>query len=134
MVRIGRSKDGSDGLMPSWLPAVNKRVFNRIQGLWAPYVPPYAVILHKGRKSGNVYRTPVTAFRSGSTLAVPLPYGSGSDWVRNVLAAGFAGIERGGRFHRIANPRIVEAATAEDLPAVARAAGRFMRILVVDLV
>jgi hypothetical protein len=62
-------KAKADSLMPSWLPQVNKLITNPVQGLWAPYVPPYAVIVHRGRTSGRQYRTPVTAFRSGSRLA-----------------------------------------------------------------
>ena len=46
----------------------NKRVTNRIQGLYAWLVPPWAVILHRGRRSGRQYRTPLFAFRRGRTL------------------------------------------------------------------
>ena len=42
----------------------NKRVTNRVQGLYAWLVPPWAVILHRGRRSGRPYRTPLVAFRA----------------------------------------------------------------------
>jgi deazaflavin-dependent oxidoreductase (nitroreductase family) len=110
-------------LLPRSLARFNKVVTNRVQGLWAPYLPPYAVIVHRGRTSGTEYRTPVTAFRGGGALVVPLLYGDGSDWVRNVLAAGGGEVRRGGRVRRIVRPRVLESGRSvpeEDLPAVAR--------------
>lgn len=46
------------------------------------------MIHHRGRKSGREYRTPVKLFRRGDDYVITLPYGSGTDWVKNVLAAG----------------------------------------------
>ena len=43
----------------------NRVANNRIQGVYAWLVPPWAVILHRGRRSGRAYRTPVLAFRDG---------------------------------------------------------------------
>lgn len=131
MVSIRAQGASGDGMLPSWLPGINKAVFNRVQGLWAPYVPPYAVIVHKGRKSGNEYRTPVTAFRSGSTIAVPLPYGERTDWARNLLAAGRGGVERLGRLHRLTGPRVVT--DPAQLPAPLRPLTRYMKFLVADI-
>jgi hypothetical protein len=45
----------------------NKRATNRIQGLYAWLLPPWAVILHRGRRSGREYRTPLFAFRRDRT-------------------------------------------------------------------
>lgn len=92
------------------LARFNKRVTNRVQGLWAPWLPPWAVIVHKGRKSGREYRTPVLSWRSGNRLEVVLYYGAETDWVRNVLAAGEAGVVRGRRTWRLTAPRVVAAA------------------------
>lgn len=122
-----------DTFMPSWLAKVNKRVVNPIQGLWAPWLPPWAVIVHRGRRSGTEYRTPVLAARSGSSLYVTLYYGSRAQWVRNLRAAGGGEVIRRGRRRRIANVRIVESPTAEPLPRAMRVAARWMPILVADL-
>jgi deazaflavin-dependent oxidoreductase (nitroreductase family) len=119
--------------MPSWLAKVNKRVVNPIQRLWAPRLAPWAVIVHRGRRSGREYRTPVLAFRSGSSLCVTLFYGTGAQWVRNLQAAGGGEVIRRGERLRIENPRIVREAS-EPLPAAARAALRWMPILVADVV
>ncbi|MEO5876939.1 MAG: carboxymuconolactone decarboxylase family protein [Streptosporangiaceae bacterium] len=129
-----RAADDGDALTPPWLPAVNKVVTNRVQGLWAPYLPPYAMIIHRGRTSGRVYRTPVTAFRTGDRLVVPLFYGDRSDWVRNLLASSRGGAERLGRVHRLANVRISDVATDGDLvPAFARPVVGLVKILIADL-
>jgi deazaflavin-dependent oxidoreductase (nitroreductase family) len=98
--------------LPRSLARLNKRIFNRIQGTWAPYLPPWAVIVHKGRTSGRSYRTPVLAGRSGNRLVVVLFYGADTDWVRNVLAAGRAEVIRRGSTSELTNPRIVAAADA----------------------
>lgn len=58
----------------------NKLVTNRIQGLYAWLLPPWAVILHRGRRLSRQYRTPVLAFRRDQTLVIALVYGQESDW------------------------------------------------------
>src|SRR6185295_10215774 len=50
--------------------------------------PGFAIIEHKGRRSGRSYRTPVNAFRRGERLSIALTYGAEGDWVKNVLATG----------------------------------------------
>lgn len=122
-----------DPLMPSWLAKVNKRVVNPIQGLWAPRLAPWALIVHRGRRTGREYRTPVLAFRSGSSLYVTLFYGTGAQWVRNVRAAGGGEVIRRGRRRRLEHPRIVYDPSAEPMPRAARAAARVMPILVAEL-
>ena len=122
-----------DPFMPSWVAKTNKRVVNPIQGMWAPWLPPWAVIVHRGRRSGAEYRTPVLAARSGSSLYVTLYYGSGAQWVRNLRAAGGGEVIRRGRRRRIANVRIVESPSAEPLPRAMRVAARWMPVLVADL-
>jgi hypothetical protein len=63
---------------------LNKLVTNRIQGLYAWFLPPWAVILQRGRRSGRQHRTPVLAFRRDQTLVIALVYGQESDWLRNL--------------------------------------------------
>lgn len=50
---------------------------------------PLILIRHVGRGSGNLYQTPVWAFGHGARLLIPLTYGPATDWLRNVLAAGW---------------------------------------------
>lgn len=118
-------------LLPKSLARFNRVVTNRIQGVWAPFVPPFAVIVHKGRRTGREYRTPVLAFRAGKRLYVGLPYGSDTDWVRNLLARERGGMERLGRAGRLSEPRVVTG--GDDLPGAARLIVRHMDVLVADL-
>jgi deazaflavin-dependent oxidoreductase (nitroreductase family) len=48
------------------------------------------VIHHVGRHSGTNYVTPVGARVKNGKVLIPLTFGNGSDWVRNVRAAGGA--------------------------------------------
>ena len=89
----------------------NKRVTNRIQGLYAWLVPPWAVILHRGRRSGRQYRTPLFAFRRGRTLVIALLYGEESEWLRN-LRAGGGHVIRAGRTFVVGAPEVVDYAEA----------------------
>lgn len=84
--------------MPRWLPAINRRIVNPIQRLWAPYLPLYALIEHKGRKTGTAYRTPVLAFRRGNSVVVLLGYGDRTDWLLNVQAGGATIVRLGKRW------------------------------------
>jgi deazaflavin-dependent oxidoreductase (nitroreductase family) len=105
------------------LARFNKRVTNRVQGIWAPYLPPWAVIIHKGRLSGRRYRTPVFAWRSGDRLGVVLYYGERSEWLRNVLAAGGAEVRRAGRVWHLSDPRVLDATDPAVRGVVPRLAG-----------
>ena len=108
----------------------NRAVNNPIQGQYAWLLPPWVVICHRGRKSGRLYRTPVNAYKRGSTLAIVVLYGEESDWVQNVLAGG-GQVVRAGRTYELLNPRMVEADAAE---GVARAVGRLSgKVLLADL-
>jgi deazaflavin-dependent oxidoreductase (nitroreductase family) len=111
---------------------LNKRVNNPIQLQYAWLLPPWSVIVHRGRKSGRTYRTPVDAFRKGDTLAVVVLYGERSDWVRNLLAAGGGQVVRGGRTYSLRDPRLVSIEEAGDsISRPARAIGRASGKLVV---
>ena len=94
----------------------NKRVTNRIQGVYAWLVPPWAVILHRGRRSGRRFRTPLFAFRRGRTLVIALLYGEESDWLRN-LHKGGGHVIRAGRTFVVAPPEVVETKAAGSLLA-----------------
>ncbi|WP_179956878.1 hypothetical protein [Amycolatopsis anabasis] len=56
-----------------------------------------AAIRHTGRRTGKEYATPVVAVRAGDGFIVPLPYGTGVNWLRDVLASGLATTSSGWR-------------------------------------
>jgi deazaflavin-dependent oxidoreductase (nitroreductase family) len=105
----------------------NKRINNPIQGQYAWLLPPWSVVVHRGRKSGRVFRTPVDAFRKGDTLAVVVLYGERSDWVQNLIAAGEGQIVRGGRTYPYSNVRLVDAENAAN-EGVSKVGQRFGRM------
>jgi deazaflavin-dependent oxidoreductase (nitroreductase family) len=71
-----------------------------------PY-SPYAIVQHEGRKSGRIYTTPVVAREVEDGYVIPLPYGTGTDWCRNVMAANGAVIAVGGDAYAVGNPEII---------------------------
>jgi deazaflavin-dependent oxidoreductase (nitroreductase family) len=99
----------------------------------ARYLPTFAVVKHRGRKSGEEYETVVNAFRKGNVLAIVLAHGK-TNWVKNVLAAGEADVHLFGRDVHIVNPRVVPAGTDDPaLPFAARRAARSMGVFVADI-
>jgi len=86
-----------------------------------------AKIHHRGRRSGRLYVTPATARLNGDSFWVSLTFGSGSDWCRNVLAAGGCTITWHGEDYRTANPVVVP--RAEALRRAGRAFKRRERVM-----
>jgi deazaflavin-dependent oxidoreductase (nitroreductase family) len=115
----------SDGLAQ-----FNRLAFNRVVRTFAGRrLSPVAVVVHRGRRSGRRYRTPVLAFRADGGYAVALLYGADRDWVRNVLAAGGCTIERGGRQVELTAPVMVDAGTGMRwVPAPIRPGLRLLRV------
>ncbi|AFM15820.1 deazaflavin-dependent nitroreductase family protein [Mycolicibacterium chubuense NBB4] len=91
----------------------NKHVLNPAMMLLAGRKHWYAAVMrHTGRRSGAAYATPVVAERVADGFLVPLPYGTGVDWLRNVLAAGKATITVGGQSYDVVDPRVIDARSA----------------------
>lgn len=72
----------------------------------------YAVIQHKGRRSGRLYTTPVLAQPVADGFIIPLTYGTESDWGRNILAAGSCTIFWKGDAYAVRDPEIINRTTA----------------------
>jgi deazaflavin-dependent oxidoreductase (nitroreductase family) len=84
----------------------NKTGLNRITRRVAPWLPGFGVVVHRGRRSGRRYRTPVNVFATDDGYRFALTYGPDADWVRNVLAAGGCELETRGRTVRLVAPRL----------------------------
>ena len=89
-----------------------------------------SVIRHVGRKTGRPYETPVVPFATPDGFVIVLPYGPGTDWVKNVLAAGSATIVTEGETWLIDRPEVVPAAVA--LPHLPAKEQRSLRRFAVD--
>jgi len=76
------------------------------------WFPLYAILEHRGRRSGRPFRTPVVARRQADGFIVPMPWGEGTDWFRNVRAAGGGRIQWQGRRYDVADPQVIDMAHA----------------------
>jgi deazaflavin-dependent oxidoreductase (nitroreductase family) len=127
------SAPGVPMLFPAWVDRLQIKYMNPAIRRVARFLPTFAVVTHRGRKSGKSYETVVNAYRKGNALAILLGHGK-ADWVKNVLAAGEADLRLSGENMRITNPRIVPAGTrVEGLPFIVRLGGRRMGVLVADV-
>jgi deazaflavin-dependent oxidoreductase (nitroreductase family) len=106
--------------LPKRLARFNRLVTNPVLRPIARRLPGFAIVSHVGRRSGRAYRTPVNLYRSQDRYVIALTYGSDSQWVRNVLAAGAADIEtRGQRLHLV-EPEVVQDAQRYLVPGPVR--------------
>lgn len=71
-----------------------------------------SVIRHVGRKTGRSYETPMVPFATEDGFVIALPYGPGTDWLRNVMASGSATIVYEGNTYRVDQPELVPTAIA----------------------
>ncbi|MBC6456910.1 nitroreductase family deazaflavin-dependent oxidoreductase [Actinomadura sp. HBU206391] len=102
------------------LARFNRMFANRIVGRVIPRLPGFGAVHHRGRRSGREYRTPVKVFRRGDLYVLSLPYGSDSDWVKNVLAAGGCDLMTRGRRVPLVEPRLYVDDEQAEIPALIR--------------
>jgi deazaflavin-dependent oxidoreductase (nitroreductase family) len=72
------------------------------------WFPLWAVLEHRGRKSGRAYATPVLARRAPDGFVIPLPWGERTQWLKNVVAAGGATVRWKGTDHALVDPVIID--------------------------
>ena len=72
------------------------------------HVPLYVLLRHQGRRSGRAYATPVVGMRVPGGFAIPMAFGEGADWYRNIAASGSATIRRHGTEHRLSEPAAID--------------------------
>jgi len=105
---------------PKRFARFNRGVTNRVIPPLARRMPGFGIVLHKGRRTGRSYRTPVNAFQTPDGYVIALSYGSDSDWVQNVLAADGCALETRGRTVALFDPQIVRQNTHSDVPRFVR--------------
>ena len=93
----------------------NKAGLNRVTRHVAPWMPGFGLVIHRGRRSGRQYQTPVNVFPAADGYVLALTYGPDTDWVRNVLAAGGCELRTRGRTVRLVSPRLYH---DEDRPGI----------------
>ena len=76
---------------------------------------------HRGRRSQELYATPVWADPVSEGFLIPMPYGQDVDWVKNLLHSGEGVLQHRGVRYQIGFPRTVAAARARlELPRLTR--------------
>lgn len=98
----------------------NRAVTNRITRRFAGRARTFGIVIHRGRKSGRVYHTPVNVFQVPGGFLIALTYGRESEWVQNVLAAGGCALETRGGLYQLSSPVIVHDPALRFLPLPVR--------------
>ncbi|MGH1562395.1 nitroreductase family deazaflavin-dependent oxidoreductase [Mumia sp. DW29H23] len=108
--------------LPRRMRRMNRDGFNRLAVHVAPWLPGMGVVVHRGRRSGRAYRTPVMVFRHADRLVIALPYGTDTDWLRNVRAAAGASVVTRRRTLHVVDPHLVHDPERASVPAPVRLA------------
>ena len=101
--------------LPDRLARVNRRLTNPFMRTFAGRLPPFAIVLHRGHRTGRDHRTPVWAFPTPGGFVVALTYDPDRDWVRNTFAHGGCTLLRAGRHVPLADPTILHGAAGLQL-------------------
>jgi deazaflavin-dependent oxidoreductase (nitroreductase family) len=112
--------------IPKVIGQWNKAGLNRVTRHIAPWMPGFGVIVHRGRRSGRYYQTPVNVFGTSGGYVIALTYGPGTDWVKNVLAAGGCELRTRGQAIRLESPRLFHDETRAGIRPLER---QMLRIL-----
>jgi deazaflavin-dependent oxidoreductase (nitroreductase family) len=73
--------------------------------------PVFAVLEHRGRRSGRIYEAPVAARRVPDAFVISLAFGAQVDWYRNLVAAGGGSLRWRGRTYAVGTPEMIDADT-----------------------
>jgi deazaflavin-dependent oxidoreductase (nitroreductase family) len=107
--------------IPDGMRRVNKVALNRVTMPLCRWLPGMGVVVHRGRRSGKAYRTPVNVFpRPGGRYIVALTYGPDTDWLKNVLAAGGCELLSVGRRLELSAPRVIQDESRHEIRVVER--------------
>ncbi|MEV4143168.1 nitroreductase family deazaflavin-dependent oxidoreductase [Amycolatopsis sp. NPDC049691] len=107
-------------VLPKGLARFNRVVTNRINKYFVNRAPGFGLLVHKGRKSGKEYRTPLNVFRSDDGFVVALTYGPDTDWVKNVLAAESCTLITQRKNYRVHSPELVHDESRKAMPVPIR--------------
>jgi deazaflavin-dependent oxidoreductase (nitroreductase family) len=69
--------------------------------------PLWAVVHHRGRRSGRAYAVTVAIRASADAFTIALPWGEETQWLRNVVAANGCSVRWRGTDHVATTPRII---------------------------
>jgi deazaflavin-dependent oxidoreductase (nitroreductase family) len=76
------------------------------------FFPLWAVVHHRGRKTGRALSVPVAVQATPDAFLIALPWGPGTNWVRNVQAAGGCVVRWRGVDREVSRPELLGRAEA----------------------
>ena len=110
--------------IPKWVARMNRFATNPLARMVAGWAPGFAIVRHRGRKSGRTYSTPVNIFEIGGReggFAIALTYGADVDWLKNVMAAGGCTVRYRRREIDLTDPEFIGTSEGMELmPALVR--------------
>jgi deazaflavin-dependent oxidoreductase (nitroreductase family) len=83
-------------------------------------LPTFGVIVHTGRRTGRVYRTPVNVFGRDGGFVIALTYGPDVEWLKNCLASGGCRLQTRGRWWELSEPRVYHDERRQAMPQPVR--------------
>ena len=95
-------------------------LINPLTRLLAGWMPGFGLLTYRGRTTGRIYHLPINVFERGEHYIFVLTYGSESQWVKNVLAAGGCEMRVRGRDVRLVEPELIVDPPWELIPWPAR--------------
>jgi deazaflavin-dependent oxidoreductase (nitroreductase family) len=107
---------------------LNRRATNHVLTPLLRRLPGFAVVHHVGRRSGRAFQTPVNVFAAAHGYVIALTYGPGTDWTRNVLAAGGCELEVRGRRVRCTAPVVFHDPSAGRIARPVRPILRLLKV------
>lgn len=107
--------------IPDRMRQVNKVALNKLTKPLARWLPGLGVVVHRGRRSGKAFQTPVNVFpRPGGRYVLALTYGADTDWVKNVLATGGCELLTRGKRIKLTAPRLFHDETRQEIRVLER--------------
>ena len=106
----------------------NRAVTNKVAVHVAGVLPGIGIVIHVGRRTRSVYRTPVLVFGTNDGFRIALTYGRDSDWVKNALAHGAVRLITRRREYELTEPEIVVDEHRQHVPLALRGVLRLLGV------
>jgi deazaflavin-dependent oxidoreductase (nitroreductase family) len=90
------------------------RLVRRTTALMLPFAghrwnPVFAVLEHRGRRTGRQYATPIAVRRVRDGFVIALAFGAQVDWYRNLVGGSGGSLRWRGRTYAIGAPQTIDA-------------------------
>jgi deazaflavin-dependent oxidoreductase (nitroreductase family) len=106
----------------------NRAFTNKLTIHLAGLLPGLGIVVHVGRRTRTVYRTPVNVLRTKDGFRIPLTYGHDAEWVRNALAHGAVRLVTRRHEYELTEPHLVVDPHRQHVPLLPRRMLRIMRV------